>query len=94
MEMANMVRSADFPIKLAARILATLNPEAVIYTRLDPFDSCHDVNGTLISYADPNELTYPEGWYFAKGQFRNKHNTTSGLYESMPIHRPRGLLWK
>lgn len=92
--MAHTVKPADFSIRLAAKILAALNPETVIYTRLDPFDACHGANGTLVSYVDPNELIYPEGWYFAKGEFRNKHNSTTGIYDSMPIHQPRGLLWK
>ncbi|MBR3248798.1 hypothetical protein IKF89_02085 [Candidatus Saccharibacteria bacterium] len=94
METTKTLKTADFSIRLAAKILAAINPGEVIYTKLDPFGMCSDPNGVLVSYVEPSELTYPEGWYFAKGTFRNKHNTTKGLYESMPIHKPGGLLWK
>ena len=92
MEMPKMVRSADLPVQLAAKVFAALNPESVVYVRLDPFGS-PNVSGTLVSYEDPNDLVYPEGWYFAKGEFRNKHNSSDGFYHTVPMHRPGGKFW-
>ena len=84
-EMAHTVKTADLPIRLAAKLFAALNMENVIYVRRDPF--CEGSGQcALISSLDPEELIYPEGWYFAKGHFRNKHNTGNYFYDQMPIY--------
>ena len=44
---------------------------------------------------NPEELVYPEGWYFAKSHFRNKHMSTMGLYEEALVwHASRDEIWE
>ncbi len=91
-KMANTVKPADLPVELAAKIFVALNRVDVVYMRMNPFggDNGH---GALYLCIDPSELIYPEGWYFAKGHFRNKHNTDSGLYYEIPMYQFGGRLW-
>lgn len=91
-EMTRTVKMVNLPVRLAARIFASLNQESVVYQRFNPFggDSGY---GVIVSYVDPDELIYPEGWYFAKGHFRNKHNTDGGIYYEIPMYQSGGELW-
>jgi hypothetical protein len=52
-----------------------------------------DDSFVLVTDSDPNELTYPEGWYFAKGVYRNKHNSTTGCYSEVPMFKSTGERW-
>jgi len=93
-EMTHTVKMVDFPARLAAKIFATLNHDKnVIFLNSDPFWETGQC--AIISGYNPEELVYPEGWYFAKGNLRNKHNTESGIYGEVPIYRSGGMgeLW-
>ena len=94
MEMPKVVRMADISAREAAKILVAHNCGEVAYLPFNPFNLNGPECGAILSVVDPRELTYPEGWYFAKGNFRNKHNTVSGRYEEIPVYRPNGEPWK
>lgn len=88
------VMTADLAASLAANLFAALNPMEVEFMRFHPFNqSNHPVKGIIITDADPDTLYYPEGWYFAKGYFRNKKNTSSGEYEEIPMLKSDGTPW-
>lgn len=88
------VRTADLAASLAANLFAALNPMEVEFMRYHPFNQdAFPATGVIITDADPESLYYPEGWYFAKGNFRNKYNTTSGVYEEVPMLKSDGTPW-
>ena len=84
--MAQSIKSCDYPGEIASRIFEMLNPD-VKYTRIK--------NGlkVIITDTDPNQLIYPEGWYYAKGTFRNKHQSTSGMYDEIYMVTSKGESW-
>lgn len=43
---------------------------------------------------DPASLAFPQGWYFAKHSVRNKHHSTTGFYEEIPVKDDKGKLWQ
>lgn len=90
MEMAKTVLTVDLDARIAAKIFAMLNRHCIIYLTNDPFSEGSN-QCALISSQDPKDLYYPEGWYYAKGTFRNKGNTSTGTYEEVPIYRIGGL---
>ncbi|MBR3280861.1 MAG: hypothetical protein IKI57_03300 [Clostridia bacterium] len=84
--MAKVVKSCDFPVGIALHVFKMLNPS--ITTEPDPFaGSC------IVTDTEPMDLTYPEGWYFAKGNFRNKHTSTTGMYSEIPMKKADGTYW-
>ena len=46
----------------------------------------------LATETDPSQMTFPKGWYVAKGYLRNKH-TSSGVYTEIPIFDNLGHMW-
>ena len=76
MRMRNEVKSCDLPKEIAALIFQELNDGVTLVKRADGVYIMTDKN-----LAD---LKYPEGWYFAEGTFRNKHNTT-GAYSEVSV---------
>ncbi len=92
--MAKTARTADLTGSMAANLFVALNPMEVEYFHNHPFlQTVLPDGGVIVTDVDPNDLIYPEGWYFAKGSFRNKHNTTTGLYDEIPIIRSTGEPW-
>ena len=88
------VKTADLAASLAGNLFAALNPMEVEFMRYHPFNqSQYPGSGVIITDTNPEELYYPEGWYFAKGNFRNKHNTSSGKYDEIPMLRSDGTPW-
>ena len=85
--MANIIKCCDFPKEVAANVFLMLNP-SVTYTE-DSYG-----NNIFITDEQPNNLIYPEGWYYEKGTFRNKHNSTTGIYEALYMFTSEGILWK
>ena len=47
----------------------------------------------IITDVEPKALTYPEGWYYAKGCFRNKHTSTTGAYHEIKMKTSDGRYW-
>ena len=92
--MASMIKSCDLPGGPAAKLFELLNPgevEAKIASD-DPCDyiQCYEI----VTDIEPSALTYPEGWYYAKGNFRNKHNSTTGRYYEIHMVKSNGEPWK
>lgn len=87
--MPNTIKAADLDGGTAARLFADMNLGLVGYLTIHgnyPY-------GILITDVDPANLAYPEGWYFAKGSFRNKHNSSSGIYAEVPMQKSDGSPW-
>ena len=87
--MAKTVKMCDMNKVIAAKVFEMLNGSEV---RLVKKRSWFNVE--LITDIEPKYLTYPEGWYYAKGCFRNKHMSTSGIYEEIPMLKSNGDSWK
>lgn len=86
--MARVVKMCDMPASIAARVFMALNPEIVKVRRHKVF-----LHLTIVTDVEPKELTYPEGWYYAKGRFRNKHMSTTGAYSEITMRKSDGTLW-
>ena len=81
------IKTAELPIEVAANLFQMLNPEDI---QVEPATY---LGLKLVSKKEPCDLRYPEGWYYAKGTFRNKHNTSNGIYEEALMFKPNGYLW-
>ena len=86
--MTKVVKSCDFPVEVAIKVFEMLNP------RVRAFWSPGIDGRTLITDVEPKDLTYPEGWYYAKGNFRNKHTSTTGVYYEIPMKKSDGTYWE
>ena len=87
--MAKTVKMCDMPIHIAAKVLELLNPGKVKYVNEAEIEL-----PMLITDVEPNQLDYPEGWYYAKGTFRNKHTSTTGIYQSIDMVMSNGQYWE
>ena len=85
--MAKMLKVADLPVGIALRVFQVMNMMAVSVKK----DDCG--NYAVYSPFPPNLLKYPKGWYYAKGCFRNKHNTSTGTYSEVIMLSPNGHCW-
>lgn len=86
--MAETVKMCDMSAKIAAVVFQCLN-----YTKIQlKIDRCG--NRSIITDVEPKNLTYPEGWYYAKGCFRNKHMSSTGMYEELPMYKTNGERWR
>ena len=83
-----VIRTADLSANLAAHLFESMNVGVEFL-----FDSPFGFGRAIFTDTDPEELLYPEGWYYANGTFRNKHNSSTGLYEEIPIAKRDGTLW-
>ena len=86
-KMAITIKSCDFNEYIAGEVFRMLNSEKVSWGRKNGFH-------TLITDTEPKELLYPEGWYYAKGAFRNKHMSTTGMYGEIPMVKSDGTSWR
>jgi len=76
--MARTIKMCDMPIAIAAKTFEMLNPGKVHV-------NVQETECFIVTDVHPDDLTYPEGWYFAKGAFRNKHTSTTGIYQEAPM---------
>ena len=83
--MVKTFKTADLSVHTAAGLLAEMN-YGVEYYPNSPFGSD---GGVIVTDTNPEDLLYPEGWYFAKGLFRNKRNATLEL----PFVRRNAKYW-
>lgn len=84
LEKAKFIKSCDMPKSIILEIFRMLNPKNVeIIEQLNVLSP-----KAIVSKVSPTKLVYPEGWYFAKGCLRNKHYSSSGFYEEIPIYKP------
>lgn len=79
---------ADINVKDAAKQFDEAN-EAV---RFSP-DYYGPGSGAIITDTNPAELNFPDGWYYAKGNFRNKYNTSNPVYDEIPMIKSDGTMW-
>lgn len=84
--MAKQIKSCDYKGKIAAMVFVSINPGV----RLDYLD---EFNVKLVTDIEPKDLIYPQGWYYSKGSFKNKHLSTTGLYDEVPIFKTNGTIW-
>lgn len=84
LEKTKFIKSCDMPKGIIIDIFKMLNQKNVKIID-QPWDGLNP--RVIVSQVSPAELIYPEGWYFAKGCLRNKHQSSSGLYEEIPIYK-------
>ena len=80
------IKCCDLSANLAAQLFALLNPREVAL-QWSGFVGGVDEIREIVVDAGPDGLVYPEGWYFAKGRFTNKHNSSTGQYSAIPMKR-------
>ena len=86
--MATIVKMCDMSKSIAVMVFKMLNNGKVYLKDNVP------VYGTIIvTDIEPNDLVYPEGWYYAKGAFRNKHTNTNGIYSEVIMQKSNGEFW-
>ena len=75
-----IVKTCDLSKNVIIKFFKLLNDEDVI------LKSRNDVL-TIVTDKDPNQLVYPEDWYYNKGCLRNKHTNTNGLFDEIPMKK-------
>ena len=86
--MATTNKMCNMSKAIAARVFKMLNEHDV---QLKEDGSMGTV---IITDIEPKDLFYPEGWYYAKGSLRNKHTSTTGLYEEILMLKSNGNWWE
>lgn len=88
MKTVKVIKTADFPKQLIAKIFKELNGTKV--------EIKTNANGVLVivTMTEPIKLIYPEGWYYSEGSLRNNHESSIGKQEEIPMIRPNGGSWK
>lgn len=86
------IKCCDLSANLAAQLFALLNPREVAL-QWSGFVGGVDEIREIVVDASPDGLVYPEGWYFTKGHFTNKHNSSTGQYSAIPmrVSRPQAV---
>lgn len=87
--MAKTVKMCDMNDTIAANVFVMLNPGKL---SLKGFVSSIGKVTGIVTTVEPKELTYPEGWYYAKGRFTNKHNSSNGVYYSVFMFDQNGKI--
>lgn len=86
--MAEVVKMCDLPAAIAAEVFAKLNTGKIQVGE-------DKILGIFIrTEVEPKDLIYPEGWYYAEGSFRNKHQSTTGLYSEITMFKENGDFWE
>lgn len=91
MSMAKTKKIVDSSVEIAAELLEKLNPGKV---RIEKTGLSGFVEKIIMTNVRPMDLVYPEGWYYAEGCFRNKHNSASGMYYEMLMIKGDGSFWE
>ena len=86
--MTKTVKMCDMNKVVAGKVFEMLNGDKVHLEKGRSWFSCY-----IVTDVEPKNLTYPEGWYYAKGAFRNKHTSTTGIYEEVPMKKANGESW-
>ena len=87
--MAEVVKTCDLSGEVAARLFEMLNYDSVkVQRQITAFSHC-----VIVTDVEPNKLRYPEGWYYGKGSFRNKHESSTGIYDEIPMVTTSGEYW-
>lgn len=89
--MAKMIKTSDLLVEVAAKLLQDLNPDKIRFVKMGNSGFLRKV---IMTDVKPKDLVYPEGWYYAKGCFSNKHTSTTGLYGEMLMIKGDGSFWE
>ena len=81
-----VIKTCDLSGHAAAKLFVSINHGRVKLVQHEDYE-------TLVTDIDPRCLDYPEGWYYAKGNFRNKHNSTTGAYSEITMQKSNGEYW-
>lgn len=86
--MAKTVKMSDMPRGIAAKVFEMLNGGNVRLKETKGY-----FRTIIVTDIEPKNLVYPEGWYYAKGSLRNKHTSTTGVYEDVLMEKSNGDSW-
>lgn len=86
--MAKTIKACDYPVEIACRVFSLLNYPNVKVFRI------RGNQFLLKTDVEPKKLNYPEGWYYAKGTFRNKHMSSTGIYHEVDMEKNDGSCWR
>ena len=84
--MSKSVKMCDMSAMIAAKVFKMLNGDSVHLK-----ESFGRVK--IVTDVEPKDLVYPEGWYYAKGTFRNKHMSSTGFYDEVRMEKSSGQSW-
>ena len=88
--MAKVVKMCDMPVQIAVKVFEALN-----YGKVKAgMNLIYPCEISIITNTEPKDLVYPEGWYYAKGAFRNKHTSTTGKYYEVNMWTEDGAHWR
>ena len=86
--MANTVKMCDMKKNIAISVFKMLNGRNVQLKEYGPMGT------VIVTDVEPKNLIYPEGWYYAKGAFMNKHTSSTGFYEEVEMIQSTGVSWR
>jgi len=92
---ARTVKSCDLPDFIALEVFRLLNTDYTGHCQLQVKKPGKDyrTHYQIITDCEPKDLVYPDGWYYAKGCFRNKHTSTTGFYCEVRMFDSNGNPW-
>lgn len=86
---ARTVKMCDMSKQIATEVFKMLN-SGKVRTK-----ESHSYWGmVIVTDVEPKDLIYPEGWYYAKGYFRNKHTSSTGRYDEVRMVNSKGESWE
>lgn len=86
---SKIVKSCDLYGETAAKLFSLLNENKVTLKMPDLLCSCI----RIVSKKEPNELVYPEGWFYCNGYLTNKNQSSSGMYDEILMITEDGDPW-
>lgn len=89
--MAKIVKMCDMNQDIAIEVFSKLNPEKIEIQKEYLLGLMKIVR--IYTNVEPKDLIYPEGWYYAKGTFRNKHTSSTGVYHEVRMYKTSGESW-
>lgn len=87
-----VVKTCDMDGKAAAAAFIGLN--ALEGTEIALIINPGTYSPIMKTSYDPANMVFPNGWYFAKGSVRNKHHSTTGFYDEVPVMDGNSELWQ
>lgn len=87
--MAKTVKMCDMSKAIATKVFKMLNGSNVHLK-----ETCDYFGTIIVTDIEPKNLVYPEGWYYAKGSFRNKHTSSTGIYDEVRMEKSNGTSWE
>lgn len=84
--MTKVVKMCDMDQRIALTVFKMLNGDRITIEKR-PSET------VIVTDVEPENLVYPEGWYYAKGSFRNKHTCTTSGYSEIYMERSDGCDW-